>query len=186
MLGGEVLRHPQLQQFCWATGERSSRYSALCNVTSLQQQNFPKDHQIEWKDANHRGPWDRSNTAAPLAQPKWWAVVWLESKGRQLGRKQKRGNFHNFWVSLTRWDMLAALLLQCLAEHEKSPRELLLIAHVASSNMLQDPQERTRCHLRATPLHLERLCQGDACLVAPKACSLTSWPPKTSPGASPD
>lgn len=127
-LGGEALRHPQLQQFCWATGEQSSRHLALCSVNSSQQQHFPKDHQAEWKDTDLRGLWHSSNPAAPLAQPKWWALVSLEDRGRQLGRKQNKNknNFRNLRVSLSRWDMLATLLLQCLTEAERSLTELLL------------------------------------------------------------
>lgn len=151
---------------------------ALWNVASMQQQRFPKNHQTEWKDTNHRALWDRSNTPA---QPKWWALLWLEDKGRQLGRKQKNDNFHNFLVSLTRWDMLATLLLQCLTEGEKSPAELLLPVAccfwlLAACYKTTGKKPTATC---ATLPHPERLCQGEA-------CSLTPWPPKTSPGASPD
>lgn len=95
----------------WATGEQSSRYPALCNVTSCNGTVFlNKDHRIKWRDTYHRGLWDRNNTVAPLEQ-QWWALVWLEDEGRQL-RKKQSGNIYNFSVSLTRWDMLATLLLQ--------------------------------------------------------------------------
>lgn len=50
----------------------------------------------------------------------------LKDKGSHLGRKQESGNCHHFSVSLTRRDTLATLLLQCLAEGEKSPMALLL------------------------------------------------------------
>lgn len=90
------------------------------------------------------------------------------------------------------WDMLATLPLQCLSQGEKSLTELLLL--IACSFQLLEtcyktPGKKTRCHLCATLPHLERLCQGEACLVTPKTCSLTPWPPKapkTSPGASAD
>lgn len=48
--------------------ENKAADTRLCEMFYMKWQHFPRDHQIEWKDTNHRGLWDRGNTTASLAQ----------------------------------------------------------------------------------------------------------------------
>lgn len=119
MLGGEALRHRQLQQFCWATGEQSSRYSALCSHHNssifLKTITLTERTQITEVSGTEATPLHPGTSAG------------LTGGQGQLGSQQQRVNSPNLSVALSRWETLTTLLLQCLTEGQKSLTELLLL-----------------------------------------------------------
>lgn len=91
-------------------------------VTSSQRQRFPKR-------LSNRVKGQKSERS--LGQ-KWHCTVHqaagtgFDWRTRAANWEEKSGNFHHFSVSRTRWDTLATLLLQHLAEGEKSLMALSL------------------------------------------------------------
>lgn len=171
MLGGEFHRHPQLQRFCWATGERSSRFLALCNVTSSQRQlnvflrtiKLSERTQITEVSGTERTP------LHPWHNPS--GEHWFDWRTRA---DSWEGNKEVAIFVISQFllpDGICWLLCSSGAwQRVTNPR---WSSCFQTSNMLQEPQERTYCHVCAMLLHPERLCQGPACLVARKTHSLT-------------
>lgn len=150
---------------------------------------FQKDYQIEWKDRNHRGLWDRSDTVHFLAQLKGWAPVLTEGQGQSTGKETEVAisTTSQFlipegmrWLlcSSSAWQegekSLMALLLPHQHRNSTAPGKKLQPLPTVCNTESTAPEKG---ELRRPPSRLQTMQPGKA----EQSASQRSWSPHESP-----